>query len=107
MKIVAPLILTLGLSFLLYSTKEVWPKSDYDGRVGAAVSQTRQRGARGVRGPEYSMPGYTEEALDLDRSRQAGFGGAQPFQYGRSGAGRDSGNPIDLSSPAQASGQAR
>ena len=103
MKIVAPLILTLGLSFLLYSTKEVWPKSDYDGRVGAAVSQTRQRGARGVRGPEYSMPGYTEEALDLDRSRQAGFG--PPFEYGRKGHSKDL--PIDLSQPASASGQAR
>ena len=103
MKIVAPLILTLGLSFLLYSTKEVWPKSDYDGRVGAAVSQTRQRGARG---PEYSMPGYTEEALDMDRSRQAAFG-TQPFQYGKGGAGLTGKNPIDLSIPAAASGQAR
>ena len=100
MKIVAPLILTLGLSFLLYSTKEVWPKSDYDGKVGAAVSLTRQRG---VRGPEYSMPGYTEEALDLDRSRQAGFG--EPFEYGRVGHSKDL--PIDLSQPASASGQAR
>ena len=104
MKIVAPLILTLGLSFLLYSTTDVWPKSDYDGKTGAAVSQTRQRGARG---PEYSMPGYTEEALDLDRSRQAAFGGGQPFQYGKGGAGRSSDLPIDLSQPASASGQAR
>ena len=104
MKIVAPLILTLGLSFLLYSTKEVWPKSDYDGKVGAAVSQTRQRGARG---PEYSMPGYTEEALDMDRSRGLEEFKGPSFRYGKGGAGRDAGNPVDLSQPAQASGQAR
>ena len=101
MKIVAPLILTLGLSFLLYSTTDVWPKSDYDGRIGAAVSQTRQRGG-GV-----SAPQYTEEALDMYRSRQAAFGGAQQFQYGKGGAGQSGGNPIDLSQPASASGQAR
>ena len=101
MKIVAPLILTLGLSFLLYSTKEVWPKSDYDGKTGAAVSQTRQRGG-GI-----SAPQYTEEALDMYRSRQAALGGAQPFQYGRSGQGQSASNPVDLSQPAQASGQAR
>ena len=91
MKIVAPLILTLGLSFLLYSTTDVWPKSDYDGKLSAAVSQTRQRGG-GV-----SAPQYTEQALDLYRSREAFGSPVQPFQYGKGGQGESVKNPMDLS----------
>ena len=105
MKIVAPLILTLGLSFLLYSTKEVWPKSDYDGKLGAAaVSQTRQRGAqRG--GASWGGRGL-EEGMDQYRSREAGF--QTQFQYGDKGQGRSLQNPIVIQdAPAMASGQAR
>ena len=104
MKIVAPLILTLGLSFLLYSTKEVWPKSDYDGKLGAAVSLTRQRGAqRG--GASWGGRGL-EEGIDQYRSREAGF--PTQFQYGDKGQGRSLQNPIVIQdAPAMASGQAR
>ena len=91
MKIVAPLILTLGLSFLLYSTKEVWPKSDYDGKVGAAVSQTRQRG-----GASYGGLGL-EEGLDQYRSREAFGSPVGPFQYGKGGQGSSAKNPLDIS----------
>ena len=91
MKIVAPLILTLGLSFLLYSTTDVWPKSDYDGKTGPTVSQTRQRGG-GV-----SAPQYTEQALDMYRSREAFGSPVQQFQYGKGGQGISAKNPIDVS----------
>ena len=103
MKIVAPLILTLGLSFLLYGTKEVWAKADYDAKLGAvAVSQTRQRGAqRG--GASWGGRGL-EEGLDQYRSRLAGF--QTEFQYGAQGQGKSKANPIDLSSAAQGGGGA-
>ena len=90
MKIVAPLILTLGLSFLLYSTTDVWPKSDYDGKTGPTVSQTRQRG-----GASYGGLGL-EEGLDQYRSRKDFGSPVQAFQYGKGGQGESAKNPIEL-----------
>ena len=92
MKIVAPLILTLGLSFLLYSTTDVWPKSDYDGKTGPTASQTRQRGG----GASYGGMGL-EEGLDQYRSRKDFGSPVQPFQYGKGGQGSSAKNPLDIS----------
>ena len=97
MKIVAPLVITLGLSFLLYRDSkwnpiDVWPKSDYDAQKHLATAASSRA----------KMSGYTEEALKMYRARDESVPGwakesIGQFQFGRGGQGKSPGDPLDVS----------
>ena len=96
MKILAPLVLTIGLSFALYNTKEVWPKQDYEARSQAM--------ARGAPGTTFVPPMGGDPAREmLDRrfgnvpqfAKDAG-GHSGQFQYPAGDQGKTLDNPINI-----------
>ena len=79
MHIVAPLVITLGLSFVLYREKgkwnpiDLWPKEEYDA-FDKEVLGLPQEHAQRVSVP---MAQYSESVLDMPGARKGGAGTAR------------------------------
>ena len=109
MKIVAPLVLTLGLSFVLYRETgkwnpiEVWPKADYDSFIahGKSVGQRPFRGGYTARDiskhSRMSQPDWVNEGKYAGDKADSSVIQSRPFQYGWDQAGKSAQNPIDTS----------
>ena len=97
MKIVAPLVLTVVLSFALYGTVEVFPKQEYDAKEQAGGGPR----AHTTFVPPQKGGDPAREMLDRLQGNVPQFakdagGHSGQFQYPAGGAGKEYSNPLDL-----------
>jgi len=109
MKIVAPLVLTLGLSFILYrevgkwNPFEIWPKAEYDAFINRGAGGYVQRQAGQFSGDDlwtrrHNQPEWAKGTAYTGESKaDASTVQSQGFQYPGGGVGQSAQNPIKLS----------